>query len=147
MINLPATAVILLADDDADDRQMAKEALSAAFSNTLHTVSDGAELMDYLQRRGGFSDPLTSPRPGVILLDLSMPKKDGREALAEIKRDPELRKIPVIVLTTSSADEDICASYALGASSYVTKPVSFSGLTDVMRGIGHYWFEIVELPS
>ncbi len=148
MITPAPPAIILLADDDAEDRQLASEALSeAAFSSTLLTVSDGAELMDYLQRRGGYQDPLTSPRPGVILLDLSMPKKDGREALAEIKLDPELRKIPVIVMTTSSAEEDICRSYDLGASSYVTKPGSFAGLTDVMRGIGHYWFEIVELPS
>lgn len=147
MTNPPAAAIILLADDDAEDRQLAGEALSAAFTSTLHTVSDGVELMDYLQRRGGYSDPIMSPRPGVILLDLSMPKKDGREALAEIKLDPELRKIPVIVLTTSSADEDIRRSYDLGASSYVTKPASFAGLTDVMRGIGHYWFEIVELPA
>ena len=140
--------VILLADDDADDRQLASEALvESRLRNELHAVEDGEQLMDYLFRRGQYSDARTSPRPGLILLDLSMPKKDGREALAEIKGDPELRQIPVIVMTTSSAEEDICRSYDLGASSYVTKPVSFTALVEVMKGIGRYWFEIVELPS
>ena len=138
---------ILLADDDVDDRQLAREALAEnRLKNELHEVGDGEELMDYLLRRGEYSDPRISPRPGLILLDLSMPKKDGREALAEIKGDPELRQIPVIVMTTSRADEDICRSYDLGASSFVTKPVTFTGLLDVMRGIERYWFEIVELP-
>lgn len=140
--------VILLADDDADDRQLAREALAESrLINRLYEVEDGEQLMDYLFRRREYSDPRTSPRPGLILLDLSMPKKDGREALAEIKRDPELRQIPVIVMTTSRAEEDICRSYDLGASSFITKPVSFAGLVEVMRGIARYWFEIVELPS
>jgi CheY-like chemotaxis protein len=136
-----------LADDDVDDLQLAREALAESrLINTLYEVEDGEQLMDYLFRRAEYSDPRTSPRPGLILLDLSMPKKDGREALAEIKADPELRQIPVIVMTTSRADEDICRSYDLGASSYIPKPVSFAALVEVMRGIARYWFEIVELP-
>lgn len=138
---------ILLADDDAEDRQLTLEALAESrLRNDLHMVCDGEELMDYLHRRGRYADPASSPRPGLILLDLAMPKMDGREALSKIKRDPNLRQIPVIVMTTSSAEEDICRSYDLGASSYVTKPISFAALVDVMRGIGRYWFEIVELP-
>ena len=140
--------MILIADDDADDRQLTRDALSESrVINNLHEVADGEQLMDYLFRRGEFADPDVSPRPGLILLDLSMPKKDGREALAEIKSDPELRQIPVVVMTTSSAEEDVCRSYDLGASSYVTKPVSFAALVEVMKGIARYWFEIVELPA
>ena len=140
--------IILLADDDAEDRELTREALAESrVHNELRTVEDGEELMDYLRRRGHYRDPASSPRPGLILLDLAMPKKDGREALAEIKADRELRQIPVIVMTTSRAEEDICRSYDLGASSYVTKPVSFAALVEVMKGIGRYWFEIVELPS
>ncbi|MES1255300.1 MAG: response regulator [Acidobacteriota bacterium] len=144
----PTPITILLADDDEEDRQLAQDALvESRLLNDLHTVQNGEELMDYLHHRNAFSDPATSPRPGLILLDLSMPRKNGQEALREIKDDPELRRIPVIVMTTSSAEEDVCRSYDLGASSYVAKPVSFSALVDVMKGIGRYWFEIVELPQ
>lgn len=147
MTNKSRPITILLADDDAEDRELVREALQESrLRNDLHTVQDGAELMDYLYRRGTYAAEGSAPRPGLILLDLAMPKKDGREALAEIKRDPDLRQIPVIVMTTSSAEEDICRSYDLGASSYVTKPVSFAALVDVMKGIGRYWLEIVELP-
>ena len=147
MINSRRRIVILLADDDADDRQLAREALAEnRLINDLHEVADGEAMMDYLHHRGEYSDHRTSPRPGLILLDLSMPKMDGREALAELKRDPELRQIPVVVMTTSSAEEDVCRSYDLGASSYVTKPVTFTRLVDVMQAIERYWFEIVELP-
>ena len=147
MINSHRPCVILLADDDADDRQLAREALAEnRLIEGLHEVADGESLMDYLFHRGEYSDIRTSPRPGLILLDLSMPKKDGREALAEIKADPQLRQIPVVVMTTSSAEEDVCRSYDLGASSYVTKPVTFTGLVEVMRAIERYWFQIVELP-
>jgi CheY-like chemotaxis protein len=139
--------VILMADDDPDDRLMAKDALAAArLANDLRFVEDGEELMDYLNRRGGFADPANSPRPGLILLDLNMPKKDGREALGEIKADPDLCSIPITILTTSEADEDICRSYASGVNSYITKPVTFEGLVDVMVALAKYWFEIVELP-
>lgn len=139
---------ILMADDDAEDRQLAREAIAeGALDLHLFTVRDGEELMDYLRRQGAHVDPATSPRPALIMLDLSMPKKDGRVVLAEIKRDPDLRKIPIVVMTTSCAEEDICRSYDLGASSYVTKPASFAGLVGVMRGLGEYWFGLVELPS
>ena len=138
---------ILLADDDEDDRKLAQDALAESrLANDLHTVEDGEELMDYLLRRGKYAALADSPRPGLILLDLNMPKKDGREALREIKADPSLRQIPVVVLTTSKAEEDIYRTYDLGANSFITKPVMFESLVRVMRDLGTYWFEIVELP-
>ncbi len=147
MSKLPKTITILMADDDPDDRMLAEEALSEnKLANDLHFVEDGVELMDYLHQRGKFTAE-NAPEPGLILLDLNMPKKDGREALAEIKADPVLRRIPVIVLTTSKADEDIVRSYDLGVSSFITKPVTFEGLVDVTRAIGDYWFGIVVLPK
>jgi two-component system, response regulator len=139
---------ILLADDDLDDLMMTQEALQQSrLGNDLRMVLDGEELMDYLFRRGQYASPADAPQPGLILLDLNMPKKDGREALAEIKTDPKLRKIPVIVLTTSRAEEDIFRTYDLGVSSFITKPVTFEGLVEAMKVLAHYWFEIVELPS
>jgi CheY-like chemotaxis protein len=139
---------ILLADDDADDRMMAADALAESrLANDLRFVEDGEELMDYLHRRGRFSDPAAAPRPGLILLDLNMPRKDGREALREIKGDAELRKIPVVVLTTSQAEEDIYRTYDLGVNSFITKPVMFESMVAVMKALGKYWFEIVELPA
>ena len=138
---------ILLADDDEDDRKLAQDALvESRLANDLHTVENGEELMDYLLRRGKYAALADSPRPGLILLDLNMPKKDGREALREIKADPSLRQIPVVVLTTSKAEEDIYRTYDLGANSFITKPVMFESLVRVMRDLGTYWFEIVELP-
>jgi len=104
-------------------------------------------LLDFLRRRGRYADPAAAPRPGLILLDLNMPRKDGREALAEIKADPDLRRIPVVVLTTSKAEEDIYRTYDLGVNSFITKPVTFEGLVSVMKALGQYWFEIVELPT
>ncbi len=139
--------VILLADDDEEDRMLACDAMAESrLSNTVFCVTDGEDLMDYLHRRGKYSLPNIAPRPGLILLDLNMPKKDGREALREIKSDPNLRNIPVVVLTTSKADEDILRSYDSGASSFISKPVTFEGLVDLMKALGRYWFEIVELP-
>lgn len=138
---------ILMADDDEDDRLLAKDALEECrLANNLHFVVDGEDLMDYLYHRGKYTQLINSPRPGLILLDLNMPKKDGREALQEIKGDPELRLIPVIVLTTSKAEEDIYRTYDLGANSYIAKPVTFESLVSVMKALGKYWFEIVELP-
>jgi CheY-like chemotaxis protein len=138
---------ILMADDDPDDCMLAREALAESrLANELYFVNDGEELMDYLYHRGKYAAPESSPRPGLILLDLNMPKKDGREVLKEIKADPHLRQIPVLVLTTSQAEEDIHRSYDLGANSFITKPVTFSSLIEVMRTLGKYWFEIVELP-
>lgn len=141
------TVTILMADDDEDDCMLASEALTESrLANHLYIVKDGEELMDYLHRRGEYAQAKTSPRPDLILLDLNMPKKDGREALREIKDDPKLRHIPVIVLTTSRAQEDIYRAYSLGANSFIIKPVTFGALVEVMRTIGKYWFEIVELP-
>ena len=138
---------ILMADDDEDDRLLATEALAESrLSNELRCVEDGVELMDYLRQRGRHAPPASAPRPGLILLDLNMPRMDGREALREIKGDPSLRGIPVVVLTTSRADEDIFRSYDLGANSYISKPVTFEGLVEVVRALGRYWIEIVELP-
>ena len=140
--------VILMADDDEDDQLMARDAFETnRLHNVLYFVKDGIELMDYLRRQGNFSDPSTSPKPGLILLDLNMPLMDGREALKEIKSDPELRSIPVVVLTTSSAEEDIIKTYEYGVNSFITKPVTFQGLVEVIKQTGIYWFEIVELPD
>ncbi len=139
---------ILLAEDDADDRLLVKEALAEGrVLNELRSVEDGEELLDYLRRRGRYTDPETSPRPGLVLLDLNMPRKDGREALREIKGDPDLKRIPIVVMTTSKAEEDIVRSYDLGANSYVTKPVTFERLVELMKVMGRYWIEFVELPS
>ena len=140
--------MILMADDDPDDRMLTKEAFEECrLSNDLRFVEDGEELMDYLHRNGKHMDPNDSPRPGLILLDLNMPRKDGREALGEIKSDPDLRSIPVVVLTTSKAEEDILKSYDLGVNSFIVKPVSFEGLVEVVKTLGKYWFQIVELPD
>ena len=138
---------ILMADDDPDDRLLAAEAMrESRVANDLRFVEDGEQLLDYLRRRGRWADPALSPRPGVVLLDLNMPRMDGREALAAIKADPALRRIPIVVLTTSRAEADVLRSYDLGANSFITKPVTFGGLVDAMRVLGRYWIEIVELP-
>ena len=142
-----SSVVILMADDDVDDRELTRDALAESrLANELYFVEDGVELLDYLRHRGAYARPGSAPRPGVILLDLNMPRKDGREALREIKADPDLRTIPVVVLTTSRAEEDIVRSYDLGANSFISKPVTFDGLVEVVRGLGKYWFDIVELP-
>lgn len=144
---LRSPITILLADDDEEDRMFIQDALEESrLLNDLYCVEDGEELMDYLHRRGAYAPPVEAPRPGLILLDLNMPRKDGREALAEIKQAPSLRQIPIIVLTTSKAEEDLFRSYDLGVNSFITKPVTFEGLVEVMRTIGRYWIEIVELP-
>jgi CheY-like chemotaxis protein len=146
-MNNRRSITILLADDDADDRMMASDALEESrLANDLRCVEDGEELMDYLHRRGKYAAPNDAPRPGLILLDLNMPRKDGREALKEIKAQPELRSIPVVVLTTSQAEEDIYRTYDLGVNSFITKPVNFESLVALMKTLGKYWFEIVELP-
>ena len=145
--NYRSPFAILMADDDPDDRMLAREALEECrIANVLKTVEDGEELMDYLKRQGKYADHALSPRPGLILLDLNMPRKSGREALREIKTDSDLCSIPVVVLTTSQAEEDIVKSYEEGANSFISKPVTFDGLVEVMRGLKHYWFEIVAVP-
>jgi len=139
---------ILMADDDQDDCLLVKDAFKESrLVNDLRFVDDGEDLMDYLYHRGKYADMTLSPRPGLILLDLNMPRKDGREALKEIKSDSDLRSIPIVVLTTSKQEEDIIRSYDVGANSYVTKPVTFKGLVEVMKSLGRYWLEIVELPD
>ena len=138
---------ILVAEDDPDDRMLTKDAFAEnMLLNPIYFVEDGEELMCYLRRLGRFADREQYPFPGLILLDLNMPKKDGREALQEIKSDPELKRIPVVVLTTSKAEEDILGSYDLGVNCFITKPVTFGGLVEVTKALGKYWLEIVELP-
>lgn len=136
-----------MADDDPDDRELTREALEASrLRNPLYFVSDGEELIEFLRRQGRYKSSVDATRPGLILLDLNMPRMDGREALQIIKSDPELRLIPTVVLTTSNAEEDVHRSYELGANSFITKPVTFDGLVGVVRALGAYWFEIVDLP-
>ena len=142
-----ADITILVADDDQEDCMLIRDAWHEnRLANCLRFVSDGAELLDYLRRAGKYADAADAPRPGLILLDLNMPRMDGREALGQIKGDPALRQIPVVVLTTSQAEEDIYRSYDLGVNSYVTKPVTFDSLVETIKVLGKYWFEIVELP-
>ena len=139
---------ILMADDDADDRQMTKEAFEEShLDDDLRFVEDGVELLDYLKRRGEYSNSSSAPRPGLILLDLNMPKMDERKALREIKADPRLKCIRVVILTTSKAEEDILRIYDLSAASYITKPVTFAALIEVVRTLVKYWLEIVQLPG
>jgi len=138
---------ILMVDDDKDDRLMTERALRKnRVINPILFLEDGEELVDYLKRQGQYADPAKSPRPCFILLDLNMPRMDGRRALEIIKADPEFKKIPIVVLTTSQAEEDIVRSYDTGANSFITKPVSFDGLVRVMESLKNYWLEIVDLP-
>jgi CheY-like chemotaxis protein len=147
-MNIPKkTLIILMAEDDADDRLLAQEAMhESRVLNELHFVEDGVQLLSYLRGDNEYGDRLLYPMPGLILLDLNMPKMDGREALAEIKADPRLRRIPVVILTTSKTEEDMVKGYDLGAISYITKPVTFDALVELMRTLGKYWVEFVELP-
>lgn len=139
--------VILMADDDPADVRLTQKALEEChLKNDFRHVRDGQELLDYLKRRGKYAEPDSAPRPGLILLDLNMPGMDGRTALTHIKADSDLRRIPVVILTTSKADEDVLRSYDLGANSFVSKPVTFDGLVDVVRTLDTYWFQLVALP-
>jgi CheY-like chemotaxis protein len=138
---------ILMADDDSDDRRLTQEAFEEGrLINDLRFVENGEQLLEYLRRKGPYGPPAEAPRPGLILLDLNMPRKDGRTVLKELKSDPDLRQIPVVVLTTSKDDEDIYKSYDLGVNSYIVKPVTFEALVDILQTLEKYWFEIVELP-
>jgi CheY-like chemotaxis protein len=138
---------ILMADDDADDRRLTQEAFEEGkLINDVRFVENGEQLLDYLRHEGAYAPPAEAPRPGLILLDLNMPRKDGRTVLKELKGDPDLRQIPVVVLTTSKADEDVYRSYDLGVNSYIVKPVTFEALVDILQTLEKYWFEIVELP-
>lgn len=139
---------ILIADDDAEDRMLILDALKEShLKNNIQYVENGEELIQYLQNKGKYSDENKYPIPGIILLDLNMPKKDGREALKEIKSNDKLKNIPIIILTTSKAEEDVLKTYNLGANSFITKPVTFLAMVEVMNTLKKYWFEIVELPS
>jgi len=139
---------ILIADDDEEDRMLIIDALhESKLKNKVNEVENGELLMDYLHNKGKYADVKKYPTPGIILLDLNMPKKDGREALKEIKSDKKLKHIPIIILTTSKAEEDILKTYDLGVSSYITKPVTFSAMVDVMKTLNKYWLEIVVLPD
>ena len=141
-------ANILLVDDDDDDYLLAKKALS--HSRLLHKLirlTDGQELMDYLYRKGKYQDTQQWPMPDIILLDLNMPRMDGREALSKIRTELDFKHIPIIILTTSKEDSEILNSYTLGANSYMTKPVTFNGLIESMRILSEYWLSIVRLPK
>jgi CheY-like chemotaxis protein len=139
---------MLLAEDDYDDRYLISEALDeSGVENQLYIVENGEDLLDYLKNRGKYADKKEFPRPGLILLDLNMPLMDGREALVKIKNDPDLKMIPIIVLTTSQSEDDIQETYDLGITGFITKPMTFSGLVDIMKSVGHYWLQSVTLPS
>ncbi len=140
--------VVLMVDDDPDDLFLAKDAFSQSdLPGDFQMVSGGEEMMDYLYRRGRFIDLENFPMPSFILLDLNMPGKSGFESLMEIKKDPSLRRIPIVVFTTSGEEEDIYCSYELGASSYITKPATFDDFVEVMKKLGEYWLSLVRLPE
>ena len=147
MSETPHPDVILLAEDDSDDRLLLKDAMAeCSWSGELHCVENGEELLDYLLRRGQYQPPAQAPRPGLILLDLNMPRKDGREVLAEVKGDPDLKRIPVVILTVSQAEQDILESYNLHANCYITKPVDLDRFLTVVKSIEDFWLTIVKLP-
>jgi CheY-like chemotaxis protein len=139
--------VILLVDDDPEDLHMTRRALERnGYSDDVYSVGDGEEMLDFLRHTGKFAPPALSPTPALILLDLNMPKKDGREALAEIKADKDLHRIPVVIMTTSRAEQDILRAYELGSNSFISKPVTLTELVEVTRVLGQYWFQVVKLP-
>lgn len=140
--------LILMADDDADDRLLVQDALAECHSpERIRFVADGEELMDYLLHRGDYTEVASAPTPGLILLDLNMPRKDGREVLREIRQHVDLRRIPVVVFTTSKADTDVRTIYDLGANSFVPKPAAYEALVKTLGTLSHYWFGVVELPQ
>ena len=141
-------AVVLLAEDDPGDQELTRRGLQEdVFDIDLHIVPDGEATMDYLKQRGQFADAANSPRPDLLLLDLNMPKLDGKQVLEQMRADADLSRIPVVVLTTSSQDEDVLRTYDLGCKSYITKPVDAEGFFKYIRELGLYWFELVTLPS
>lgn len=141
------SAVVLLAEDNPAEQQLARRALErGVIPIDLRVVSDGEEALDYLHQTGEYTDPQTSPRPALILLDLNMPKLDGRQVLEDIKADPQLRNIPVVVLTTSQHEQDVFRSYQLGCNSFITKPVEVHDFVEAVRELGSYWLRLVVLP-
>jgi len=148
MSTSPKSNLILMADDDSDDRLLAQDAINeSGLDVELKFVEDGAQLMDYLKQRNQYSQPGLAPRPGLIVLDLNMPRMDGREALNEIKTSPDLKRIPVVILTTSTSDTDVARVYDLGANSFVSKPVAFESLVGLLKHLEQYWFKVVVLPA
>lgn len=146
-MGLKKKAVILLAEDDPGDQKLTKKAFSDKnLDNELMIVEDGEEALDYLMRRGKYKDPELSPTPDIFLLDLNMPKIDGRQVLEEMNNNPDCPNVPVIVLTTSKQEEDIIRSYDLGIKSYITKPVDFNSFVEAIKLLGQYWFQLVVLP-
>lgn len=146
--NKSRSITILMADDDEDDRLLTQDALiESRVLNHLYCVEDGVELLQYLRREGKYIDKVSYPTPSLILLDLNMPRMDGRQALQHIKADPKLKSIPVVILTTSKQEEDMIKGYGLGAASYIAKPVNFDDLVELMKAMGKYWVEFVELPN
>jgi CheY-like chemotaxis protein len=144
----PKPITILMADDAPGDRMLAAEALKdARLLNEVRFVENGEELMDYLLVRGKYAPPASAPRPGLILLDLNMPRKDGRAVLKEIKNHPTLHNIPVAILTASEDDADVYRSYDLGVKSYIVKPVTFEAIVDTLQTLERHWFQVVELPD
>ena len=147
MVEPSRSYLILMVDDDPEDSLLVREALGeTGYRHQLRFLYNGEELLDYLHRRGKYVDQQSSPRPDLILLDLKMPKMEGKEVIRQLKSDPLLKRIPIVVLTTSTAQDDICSAYQTGVNSYVTKPVTFRELVDIMKGLGKYWFEVVKLP-
>lgn len=141
------TAVILLVEDDPGDQELTRRALKEGILITdLHVVSDGQEALDYLQRRAEYANPSASPRPDLILLDLNMPRMDGREVLRHVRKDPDIAHIPIVVLTTSEQEQDILQSYKIGCNSFITKPVYFDNFIRAVQQLDRYWLELVTLP-
>lgn len=140
-------AVILLVEDDPADQELTRRALAEGrIANELIIVDDGEQAVDYLLRQGPYANPATSPRPDLVLLDLNLPRLDGRQVLQRIRADPRVDKLPVVVLTTSKQEQDILHSYALAANSYIVKPVDVDQFMQVIRSLEEYWFAIVVLP-
>lgn len=147
MMQQPNTAVVLLVEDDPGDQELTRRALAEDILRTeLHITVDGEDALDYLHKRGAYAGEGAAPRPDLVLLDLNMPKVDGREVLKQMREDEALKSIPVVVMTTSDQETDILRSYDLGCSSYITKPVDLLKFADVIRELGHYWFNLVTLP-
>ena len=147
MPNTPNQPILLVEDSPEDFETTERAFRKSGLRNPIFRCSDGDEALDYLHRRGQYADPAKSPRPGVILLDLNLPGTDGREVLSEIKADPSLKQIPVVVLTTSRDERDVDACYKAGASSYIQKPVDLDGFIKAIERLNGYWFEVVILPK
>ena len=146
-MNKAKSATILLVEDDRGDQELTRRALDEGkIRNDLRIVEDGEEALAYLFRRGKYKDPATSPRPDLLLLDLNLPRVDGREVLEQIRADSKLRRMAVVVLTTSRQEEDILRSYELGCNSFITKPVDINQFIRVIQALERYWFQIVVLP-